>query len=228
MNVTGDYIFKAVGDFSALCGHDVTSALIFIAVTQSVTRHLRARGAQHGDLEGAFFKDSLRQPTSALAVAEAIGASPDTVRRKTTMLAARGLMKKTPRGGLLVDTQILTRPDVLAVVLRQRSNAEVLTYQLGKLPSSIPNARVAPTGDRVVDLSRQRLTRREQEVLALLLEGQTAKEAARRLKLSPRTVENFRYNIIRKMGVKNIAALAARLLRLGEAPATLNEVLLKA
>jgi DNA-binding CsgD family transcriptional regulator/biotin operon repressor len=228
MNVAGDYIFRAVGDFSALCGHDVTSALVFIAVTQLVTRHLRSRGAQSDDLEGAFFKDSLRQPTSIQSVAEAIGVSPQTVRRKVARLVERGLIKRTSQGKLIVNKQILMRPDVLAVVLRQRGNAEVLTYQLRKLPSSTLQTRAPRVLDEAEALKQARLTTREREVLGLLLEGRTAKEVARRLTLSHRTVELFRSKIIRKMGAKNLAAVAAQLTHSHDVSDTLDEALVEA
>ena len=51
------------------------------------------------------------------------------------------------------------------------------------------------------------LTFREQEVLAELIRGQSTKEIAARLSLSPRTVESYRVNIIRKVGARNPAEL---------------------
>lgn len=52
-----------------------------------------------------------------------------------------------------------------------------------------------------IDAARERLTRlssREEEVLSLLLQGNTNKEVAKRLDLSPRTVEIHRKNILNK------------------------------
>ena len=51
------------------------------------------------------------------------------------------------------------------------------------------------------------LTRREQEVLAEIVAGNTSKQAARKLGLSPRTLEEHRANIMRKLGAKNTADL---------------------
>ena len=50
------------------------------------------------------------------------------------------------------------------------------------------------------------LTEREREILALLAEGATSKEIAQRLRLSTKTVENHRANILDKLGVANTAA----------------------
>ncbi len=55
--------------------------------------------------------------------------------------------------------------------------------------------------------ARERLSRlslREEEVLTILLEGKTNKEAAKVLDLSPRTVEIHRKNILAKSGCKSL------------------------
>jgi len=51
-----------------------------------------------------------------------------------------------------------------------------------------------------------RLSEREREVLGLLAAGLTSKEVARRLGLSPETVENHRARVLEKLGVANTAA----------------------
>jgi len=53
-----------------------------------------------------------------------------------------------------------------------------------------------------------RLTAREREVLQLLAEGMSVKEAAAALGLSPRTIEFHRYNLAAKLGLKTVAELA--------------------
>jgi PAS domain S-box-containing protein len=59
--------------------------------------------------------------------------------------------------------------------------------------------------------SGPQLTPREREVLLLLSKGQTSKEIARVLDLSPRTVEDVRARLLKKFQVKNVAVLLARL-----------------
>ena len=53
----------------------------------------------------------------------------------------------------------------------------------------------------------QKLTRRESEILKLIVAGQTSKEVAEKLGLSKRTVDNHRYHIMEKLDVKNVAEL---------------------
>jgi DNA-binding CsgD family transcriptional regulator len=52
-------------------------------------------------------------------------------------------------------------------------------------------------------VSRFKITRREREIIGLLLEGASAKDIARRLFISPKTVENHVYNLYQKLGVSN-------------------------
>ncbi|HJT75810.1 MAG TPA: response regulator transcription factor [Gemmataceae bacterium] len=48
------------------------------------------------------------------------------------------------------------------------------------------------------------LTGREREVLQMTAEGQSGGEIARRLFISPRTVESHRANLLRKLGLRNL------------------------
>ncbi|MEM9632388.1 MAG: PAS and helix-turn-helix domain-containing protein [Pseudomonadota bacterium] len=59
--------------------------------------------------------------------------------------------------------------------------------------------------------SGPQLTPREREVLLYLSKGQTSKEIARALSLSPRTIEDVRARLLKKFQVKNVAVLLARL-----------------
>jgi DNA-binding CsgD family transcriptional regulator len=64
------------------------------------------------------------------------------------------------------------------------------------------------------------LTAREREVLQLLAEGMTLKEAASVLKVSPRTIEFHRNNIADKTGLRTTAELARYAAREGIVPET--------
>jgi FixJ family two-component response regulator len=54
---------------------------------------------------------------------------------------------------------------------------------------------------------REPLTRREREVLEQFAAGASNKEAGRTLGISPRTIEDHRANIMKKLGAKNAADL---------------------
>ncbi|MFN2374653.1 MAG: response regulator [Cyclonatronaceae bacterium] len=55
--------------------------------------------------------------------------------------------------------------------------------------------------------NRIQLTRRENEILKLIAEGQTSQAIAAKLFISPRTVDTHRANLMQKLNVKNSAAL---------------------
>jgi EAL domain-containing protein (putative c-di-GMP-specific phosphodiesterase class I)/FixJ family two-component response regulator len=71
--------------------------------------------------------------------------------------------------------------------------------------------RQSPGGRRAEDVLayrfRERLTGRELEVLKNVVDGQSSKQAARQLGLSPRTVEVHRSRIMSKLGARNVADL---------------------
>lgn len=53
----------------------------------------------------------------------------------------------------------------------------------------------------------RRLSLREQQVFAMLVEGVRAKEIAARLELSPKTVDTYRSGLMRKLAIHDIAGL---------------------
>jgi DNA-binding NarL/FixJ family response regulator len=55
--------------------------------------------------------------------------------------------------------------------------------------------------------SNRALTKREKEILSLVIDGVSNAIIAEKLDISVRTVENHRANILRKVGVKNTAEL---------------------
>lgn len=73
--------------------------------------------------------------------------------------------------------------------------------------AAIARNRLIERTKHLSQLSRS-LSAREQQILKLIVDGYSSKEAAQQLGISPRTVDNHRANIMRKMGVKRISALA--------------------
>jgi DNA-binding NarL/FixJ family response regulator len=53
----------------------------------------------------------------------------------------------------------------------------------------------------------RQLTQRQREILQLLVEGNSAKEIANLLNISPRTVEFHKYNIMSNLKLKSLSAL---------------------
>ena len=76
--------------------------------------------------------------------------------------------------------------------------------------------------DRIPD-DRPVLSVRENEVLALLLDGRTSKEIAVRLRISPRTVDTYRERLHQKIGSTGLAELAWKATRMRLVPAKRSE-----
>lgn len=68
---------------------------------------------------------------------------------------------------------------------------------------------------KVTDQGYDTLTPREQEVMRALAEGHASREVARRLGISPKTVDNHRANIMRKLGIHSAFELVRYAARLG-------------
>lgn len=69
--------------------------------------------------------------------------------------------------------------------------------------------------ERRVQDSYELLTEREREVMQLLAEGKSNKEAAHVLNLSPYTVETHRTNLMQKLGLHNTAEIVLYAVRKG-------------
>lgn len=80
---------------------------------------------------------------------------------------------------------------------------EAIWAAIGSLPS------------QDLDANEVTFTRRETQVAELIVGGRTAKEIAKALQISPRTVDFFRTSLLRKTHSPNSAALASALTRLG-------------
>lgn len=70
----------------------------------------------------------------------------------------------------------------------------------------------APIADNAAVLS---LSKRERQVLARMSRGQTSKEIARDLGLSPRTIEDVRARLLKRFSVKNATELLSKMTNLG-------------
>ena len=68
---------------------------------------------------------------------------------------------------------------------------------------------------KITDAGYETLTSREQEVMVLLAEGYSARDAAAKLFISPKTVENHRTNIMSKLGIHSSLELVRYAARLG-------------
>lgn len=105
------------------------------------------------------------------------------------------------------DRDLVARATRKPVVLPRRAVAMALRLVLQpEPPVGAPQMSVA-TRERL-----ERLTAREREVLALVCEGLSTKAIAKRLGISPKTVEFHRAGVMRKMEAPSLGALISKVL----------------
>ncbi|MFH2012595.1 MAG: response regulator transcription factor [Pseudomonadota bacterium] len=73
----------------------------------------------------------------------------------------------------------------------------------------------SPEELKISDPAYETLTPREQEVMFLLAEGFSGKEVAKKLFISPKTIENHRNKIFKKLGIHSSVELVRYAVRLG-------------
>ena len=158
-----------------------------------------------------FSMPELNGPGAAAQIAEKV---PETgvvvltmhdseqVMREVLQSGARGLVLKSD-----ADRDLL---EAVEAVARKR---HFFTTRLSELV--LGGYLAGPAAKDKMKSKVAQLTERECEVVRLLADGMSSKEAATRLKISIRTVESHRINISRKLGFNSIAKLVHYAIRHG-------------
>jgi DNA-binding NarL/FixJ family response regulator len=158
-----------------------------------------------------FSMPELNGPAAAAQIAEKVPQTgvvvltmhdSEQVMREVLQAGARGLVLKSD-----ADRDLL---EAVEAVAKKR---HFFTTRLSDL---VLGGYLAGTSTKHKEKSKvARLTERECEVMRLLADGMSSKEAATRLQISIRTVESHRINISRKLGFNSIAKLVHYAIRHG-------------
>jgi DNA-binding NarL/FixJ family response regulator len=128
---------------------------------------------------------------------------------RTTLRVVQAINPGTP---VIVMSGPLREEDTGSCV---RAGAESFISKLN--PGMLPGAILAAVEARV-PLSR--LTSRQIQVMRLVASGYRTNEVAQALKLSAKTVESHRHQLMRKLGIDRTACLIRYAIRVGFAPVT--------
>lgn len=115
----------------------------------------------------------------------------------------------TAQGDVVTAVEVMRNG--AADFLEKPFTADELSAALGRAfaaSSAIERTERSGASDAKADVDS--LTAREREILLAIVDGNSSKEIARNLDLSPRTVEVHRRNIMTKMRVSNLAELVRR------------------
>jgi hypothetical protein len=142
----------SVGYFLALArnvrqvvGGDMFRALIFLTIVQANIQAIlddEALDAQFCGLND-IPPDALRRAVSTYAVARALGAPYETVRRHVGKLVEQGLLVRTEGGGSLAPAEVHGRDDLRMATRRNWEDTQDLLGALARLGVSGDAARLA-------------------------------------------------------------------------------------
>jgi len=126
---------------------------------------------------------------------------------KSEKQIARGLLKAGVRGYVPKSARLSE--------LRQAVDAVAAgdTWFSETFQKAMADALTAPESD--VDAKGATLTDREKEIAVLLAQSYSSKEVAVKLDISAKTVENHRTNLMRKLGVHDVAGVIRFVVRQG-------------
>jgi DNA-binding NarL/FixJ family response regulator len=117
------------------------------------------------------------------------------------------LRRERPIAPFILLAEALNGAQAVAFV---RAGAEdlVLKANVARLPAAIRSAVSAREG-------LDKLTRRQIEVLRLVAKGHRTREIAKELKLSVKTVESHRGQLMKRLGVRDVVSLVHYAMRVG-------------
>jgi len=116
----------------------------------------------------------------------------------------RSVIKAGAKGYILKNTGVEEINRAISTILKGGNyySNEVAMQLMGTLHDDIVTGKLLKTNATNSDLSK-----REKQVLTLIAREYTNNEIAEEIKLSRRTVDSHRYNILNKIGAKNTAGL---------------------
>jgi DNA-binding CsgD family transcriptional regulator len=155
----------------------------------------------------------------AESITSALGGFPSIVPVRPATSAAEAEARAEQTAGLdaaAIDEGIATRTDLAARLRRRGARVVVIGDAVVNDDDGDDGVRV-PTDSTVATLAAalvptlapaapSRLSTQQTRVLSLVARGLTAKEVARQLGISPKTVEQHKARIFERLGVRNQAA----------------------
>ena len=105
-------------------------------------------------------------------------------------------------GAMGYVTKNSSKDEMMAAILEVHSGKK---YICDEVKNILAHQELEDEGDKLPDMNN--LSKRELEIVKLIREGSSSKEIAVSLDISLKTVEVHRYNILKKLSLKNTASL---------------------
>lgn len=104
-------------------------------------------------------------------------------------------------------TRNVEKKSLLRLLQRTAKGERVFSNEISRFINKHYSADIDTSGKPRRKSTAKTITRREREILQLIVEGYTSQEIASTLFISPRTVETHRSNLLHKLELKNTAGL---------------------
>ena len=115
MRVASDYMLRLVENVT-LRFDSLIAGVVWFAILRANTEQLpESEYGAAGEAAQDFVDDARRRPVRISALAQRLGAPPETVRRYAAELVAAGLCLRT-RQGFLVPAEVLSRPNAVKIM----------------------------------------------------------------------------------------------------------------
>jgi DNA-binding NarL/FixJ family response regulator len=139
--------------------------------------------------------------------------SDDSLGQFDSLAALKMVRAKRPTVPFIIVAGALTGGQSVAAV-RAGADDLVLKGYLSRLPAAVAEA-------LAIRRPLQKLTARQIEVLMMVAEGHRTREIATRLRLSVKTIESHRGEIMKRLDVHDVVSLARYAIRVGLVPSRL-------
>ena len=126
VRLSADYLLRFLHELSEIFEGDLMLGIVFITVAMTSIAHLRLDDEVRPFEGDGVVPDELRRPVTVLSVAATLGLPRETVRRHVWQLIDRGYCIQVKGRRVLVNAEIMRRPDVSKGVAANRRHLKAL------------------------------------------------------------------------------------------------------
>ena len=126
MQMAADLFLRMTSGLLEVFDGDVLNGVVFLAIARANVHHLPAWASTDGTCVDGVFQDSERRPISVLRIADSLGLSYETVRRRVNQLVADGYCRRVGRNGVVVSADIVRRTEFMPLAAESRTAVRAL------------------------------------------------------------------------------------------------------
>jgi len=113
LQMAADLFLRMTSSLLDVFDGDVLNGVVFLAIARANVHHLPAWVSADGAGADGIAPDSVRRPISVLRIADSMGLSYETVRRRVNQLVADGYCCRIGRNGVVVSADVVRRVEFI-------------------------------------------------------------------------------------------------------------------